>query len=125
MHRFIFLMFVLCALACGSSQTTTTAGPLQSTKELFAYAPKDTELGIAIRDLDLVHRNGAALLRFLTSIPSIRQQVEEWEEWGEEKLSKSPLDDTFLSSLQLASEKGGAVFFSSPGGDRSASAGAV
>jgi hypothetical protein len=112
MRRSTFLMFVFWSLACGSNPTTTNNGSLQSTKELFAYAPKDTELAIAIRDLDLVHRNGVALLRFLTSIPSIGQQVEELEDWGDKKLNKSPLEDTFLSSLQLAPEKGGAVFFS-------------
>jgi hypothetical protein len=112
MRRFTFLFVVLLSLACGQSEAIKTDGPVQSTKELFAYAPKDTELAIAIRDLDLVHRNGAALLQFLTSIPSIRQQVEDWEEWGEEKLNKSPLDPTFLSSLQLAPEKGAALFFS-------------
>jgi hypothetical protein len=112
MFRSLLILCCFGLLSCGATSSSDEAGPLQSTKDLFAFAPKDTELGIAIRDLDLVQRNGAALLQFLSGVPSIRQRVEDWEAWGDEKMGKSPLDNTFLSSLALAPEKGGAVFFS-------------
>lgn len=109
---------LLWGVACSSpeGQKAEANEKLQTAEALFAFAPKETEVAIAIRNVDLFAQHLAGVFELLSRVPSIEELRSEIEHFGEDKLQKSPFDKTFLSGLYLAPENGAALFVVDKGG---------